>query len=283
MNLTIDPWIPALRNDGLRELFSLQDLFAQAHELRDLAVKPHERIALMRLLLCITQIALDGPADEDEWENCQSFIQPRVRDYLKKWQAAFELFGDGQRFLQVRNLKAGRSGKGNAATKLDLTLATGNTAILFDNFAGEERQIKNARGAMNLLTFQCFTPSEIVGAGVWSNTEIPQTHRTPSPLCCIINGSHLVLGGNLLKRLPKSSHQGIRDGSLRQKAGDARSGKNRLHRFPTKRHATTQPKPTLVGWSRFLDSSVWNLTAELFYSWMVLRTTHCLMTRRSRG
>src|SRR5208282_3150541 len=84
MNLTIDPWIPALRIDGRRGLFSLQDLFAQAHELRDLAVKPHERIALMRLLLCITQAALDGPADESEWQNCQPLIQPRVRAYLEK-------------------------------------------------------------------------------------------------------------------------------------------------------------------------------------------------------
>lgn len=100
MNLIIDPWIPAVRGNGRRELFSLQDLFAQAHELRDLAVKPHERIALMRLLLCITQAALDGPADETEWQDCQPLIQRRVRDYLKKWAGAFELFGEGQRFLQ---------------------------------------------------------------------------------------------------------------------------------------------------------------------------------------
>ena len=65
MNLTLDPWIPAVRADGTRDLFSLHALFAEAHTLRDLAVKPHERIALMRLLLCITQAALDGPADED--------------------------------------------------------------------------------------------------------------------------------------------------------------------------------------------------------------------------
>ena len=66
MNLTIDPWIPVERADGSRELLSLQDFFAQARELHDLAVKPHERIALMRLLLCITQVALDGPTDAAE-------------------------------------------------------------------------------------------------------------------------------------------------------------------------------------------------------------------------
>src|SRR5512146_2096263 len=97
MNLTIEPWVPALRADGRRDLFSLQALFAQAHELRDLAVKPHERIALMRLLLCITQAALDGPADEEAWEQCQPHIQPRVRGYLDHWCSSFELLGEGPR------------------------------------------------------------------------------------------------------------------------------------------------------------------------------------------
>lgn len=198
MNLTIDPWIPALRTDGLRELFSLQDLFGTAHELRDLAVKPHERIALMRLLLCITQAALDGPTDESDWESCQSLIQPRARDYLEKWQAAFELFGDGQRFLQVRNLEAEKqNGKKTRATKLDLTLATGNTAILFDNFAGGERQIKNARAAMNLLTFQCFTPSEIVGDGVWSKTVIPKRTGRQAPCAASSMVHTFILGKDL--------------------------------------------------------------------------------------
>jgi CRISPR system Cascade subunit CasA len=89
MNLTTDPWIPAVRADGTRDLFSLQGLFANAHELGDLAVKPHERIALMRLLLCIAQAALDGPEDESAWEQCGPLIQPRVREYLKKMEPLF--------------------------------------------------------------------------------------------------------------------------------------------------------------------------------------------------
>jgi hypothetical protein len=51
MNLTIDPWTPVVQADGSSELLNLQGLFAQAHELHDLAVKPHERVALMCLLL----------------------------------------------------------------------------------------------------------------------------------------------------------------------------------------------------------------------------------------
>jgi CRISPR system Cascade subunit CasA len=159
MNLTTDPWKPALQADGSRGLFSLQALFEQANELRDFAVKPHERIALMRLLICIAQVALDGPVDEREWQDCQPSIQPRVRIYLEQWKKAFELFGANQRFLQLANLLPGKvSDEGNAATKLDMTLATGNNSTLFDNRAGEDRAIQAARTCLNLLAFQCFAP-----------------------------------------------------------------------------------------------------------------------------
>ncbi len=207
MNLTVDPWIPALRSDGRRHLFSLQELFSQAHELRDLAVKPHERIALMRLLLCITQTALDGPADEDEWENCRSLIQPRVRGYLEKWRSAFELFGDGPRFLQFCHLKPGKeSDDGNAATKLDLALATGNNSTLFDNMAGEDRTLLSARSAINLLTFQCFAPGGRIGVAKWNGTETSGKGSSNHAPCTPSSMVHtLLLGGTFLETL----HQNI--------------------------------------------------------------------------
>lgn len=199
MNLTLEPWIPALRADGRRDLFSLHDLFAQAHELRDLAVKPHERIALMRLLLCITQAALDGPADEGEWETCKPLIQPRVRDYLNKWKAAFELFGEGPRFLQLPNLKPGKeSDEGNAATKLDLALATGNNSTLFDNHAGDDRSIIAARAAVNLLTFQCFSPCGRIGIALWNGKETLGKGTSNHAPCTSSSMIHTFLLGSFL-------------------------------------------------------------------------------------
>ena len=53
----------------------------------------------MRLLICIAQAALDGPADYDDWKDCQPHVAPASLEYLDRWQYAFELFGDGQRFL----------------------------------------------------------------------------------------------------------------------------------------------------------------------------------------
>ena len=108
MNLTTEPWIPIVWANGHPGTVSLCDAFARGEDIRDLAVRPHERIALMRLLICIAQAALDGPTDHDDWKVCRAKITPAARDYLKRWQKAFELFGDGQRFLQVEGLKKPR-------------------------------------------------------------------------------------------------------------------------------------------------------------------------------
>lgn len=203
MNLTSDPWIPAVRDDGTRDLFSLQDLFAQAHELRDLAVKPHERIALMRLLLCITQAALDGPADEAAWEQCGPEIQSRVKDYLEQWRTKFELFGDGERFLQVSDLKPGKAAdNGNPATKLDLSLATGNNPTLFDNSAGELRSVPPARAVMNLLTFQCFSPGGRIGVAKWHGRDTPGKGSSNHAPCVPSSMIHAIpLGDALLETI----------------------------------------------------------------------------------
>jgi len=203
MNLTVDPWIPALRANGRRELFSLLGLFASAPELRDLAVKPHERVALMRLLLSLTQAALDGPADEAEWQECQPLIQPRVHDYLVQWRAAFELFGDGRRFLQLPNLRPGKeSDQGNAATKLDLALATGNNSTLFDNQAAVERQLDAARTAANILAFQCFSPGGRIGVAKWNGKDTAGGGSSNHAPCTPSSMLHTFLvGGNLLETL----------------------------------------------------------------------------------
>jgi CRISPR system Cascade subunit CasA len=199
MNLTIDPWIPALRIDGGRHLFSLQALFSKAHEIRDLAVKPHERIAVMRLLVCITQAALDGPSDECEWQDCRALIQSRVPDYLQKWKPAFELFGDGPRFLQFPNLHLAKgSDEGNSATKLDLLLATGNNPTLLDTQGSAKRTINHARSALNLLTFQNFAPCGRIGVALWDNSPTPGGGSSVHAPCTPSSMVHTILVGDTL-------------------------------------------------------------------------------------
>ncbi len=199
MNLTLDPWIPVIGADGRQRSVSLHDLFASAQEIRDLSVKPHEKIALMRLLICITQAALDGPKDYDAWETCREAIQPAVKRYLEKWASSFELFGDGLRFLQVPGLKAAKEeGDGNPATKLDLTLASGNNASLFDNAAGVPRAVESGRLALTLLAFQCFAPGGRIGVAKWNGADTPSKGSSNHAPCTPSSMLHSYLQGNTL-------------------------------------------------------------------------------------
>ena len=132
MNLSTDAWIPIVWTEGKPGIVSLCEAFEQSHEIQDLAVRPHERIALMRLLICIAQAALDGPTDHDDWKGCRSRIVSSAVDYLQRRRHVFELFGTGQRFLQLPNLNkaptkstGGDDEEGNSTSKLDLALATG--------------------------------------------------------------------------------------------------------------------------------------------------------------
>jgi len=162
-----DPWIPVVFQDGVSELVSLHDAFARGEEIRDLTVSPAQRIALTRLLVCVAQVALDGPADESDWSSCQPRITPASLDYLEQCREAFELYAqdDEGAFLQVPNLEP----TDNAVVdKLDFGLAAGNNATLFDHAAGPKgRDQSPAWQAMALVTYQCFSPGGRIGVTQW--------------------------------------------------------------------------------------------------------------------
>lgn len=194
MNLTTDPWIPVVWQNGQPGMVSLTETFQRGANIQDLAVRPHERIALMRLLICIAQAALDGPKDHQGWHNCRSRIAPDAADYLKRWHDVFELFGDKQRFLQVPNLKPAGSADededgGNSVSKLDLALATGNNSTLFDNAGGSKRDFTPAQLALMLLTFQCFSPCGRIGVAAWNGN--PTTGNGSSAHAPCVSGNML--------------------------------------------------------------------------------------------
>lgn len=208
MNISTEPWIPILWADGRSGTVSLCDAFERGEEIRDLAVRPHERIALMRLLLCVAQAALDGPADKDDWRACRSKIAPAALNYLKRWHNSFELFGNGPRFLQVEGLKkvAGKDDdEGNSVSKLDLALATGNNSTLFDNGGGSERKFTPAQLALMLLTFQCFSPSGRIGVAEWDKSPTPGNGSSNHAPCIVGSMLHAILrGGNLLDTIHRN-------------------------------------------------------------------------------
>lgn len=157
MNLITDPWIPVVYGNGEAILVGLDQLIREAETIRDLNASPQQRIALMRLLLCITQAALDGPRDEDDWKNCRPRIIPASLDYLDSRKERFELHGD-RPFLQAKTLQATNN---EPVEKLDASLSS----ELFNHTV--TRDLSNADIALNLLTTQCFSLGGTIGVTLW--------------------------------------------------------------------------------------------------------------------
>lgn len=210
MNLTTELWLPVVWADGQFRKTSLCELFEHAEKVRDLAVRPHERVALMRLLICIVQAALDGPGNDGDWRTCLPKIVLHALDYLKRWSAAFELLGNGQRYLQVIGLekpgkKHSEDDEENLVSKLDLALATGNNPTLFDNAGGSERTFAPGELALMLTTFQCFSPGGRIGVALWNGRETRGKGSSNHAPCLADGMVHaLVRGENLLVTLHKN-------------------------------------------------------------------------------
>lgn len=189
MNLSTEPWIPVLRDDGTRQRVSLEQAFAEAERIRDLAVRPHERIALMRLLLCVAHAGLNGPKNHNDWLGCQQRIAPAALKHLNAHREKFELFGNGPRFGQLYSgtKRAPRPSAKHPtwASKLELVLATGNNPTVFDNAGVVAREFKPLDLARMLVTYQAFSP--LVGRG----------YKGRSP-CVEANMLHSLLRGQTL-------------------------------------------------------------------------------------
>lgn len=182
MNLVTEPWIPVVTPDGKRKLVSLSQVFNEGRRFSDLAVRPHERIALMRLLICIAQAALDGPEDIDEWDDAPSKLPTHAEQYLERWLDSFNLFDRKHPFLQVADLekppKKGKSNDGestgpNPVSKLDFSLASQNNSALFDHHATNQqpRLFPPAWIGISLLAFQNFSSSGRIGVATWKGIE----------------------------------------------------------------------------------------------------------------
>lgn len=170
-NLVKENWIPVVDLKGNYSRISLNELFTNGISYADLAVRPHERVALMRLLLCISHAALGGPEDVEEWQKVPMLLPVKSKSYLKKWEDSFDLFSVDKPFLQIPGLvkapklkkeseKDADSGEEEYLSigKLDFTLASANNPTLFDHSALSDtpRKYNPADIAVQLLAFQNF-------------------------------------------------------------------------------------------------------------------------------
>lgn len=159
-NLVDEAWIP-VRQNGRHRLASLGELFRTAHEIQDLDCAAHERIALLRLLVCITHAALGAPDSPDEWGDFGAELAVNVPAYLQRpdIKPHFNLLGDGPRFLQVAMAKTKQK---PLLEFLELKFANGPAFL--DHAVGTPKRVAPERLALNLLCFQNF----FIGGGMGS-------------------------------------------------------------------------------------------------------------------
>lgn len=183
MNLAFDNWIPCLKKNGESVRASILGCFTDT-DLAGLNVRPHERVALMRLLECVAYAAAKKakkfPKDNRGRKALREPLAAFVEAYLTEWRDSFNLFDEKKPFLQIPDLQAGsaqakKGGEPNdysdltPASKLSFSLATGNNSTLFDHGAasGGARQFDEESLALWVLTYQHFCPGGLTGVVSW--------------------------------------------------------------------------------------------------------------------
>lgn len=200
MNVAFDDWIPVVTTDGKPRLASLCSVLTEGDSYADLAVRPHERVALMRLFLCVAHAALDGPKDYDEWITVPQRLPDAARKYLETWQDHFELFHPTRPWLQVAELTGDKT---SPVSLLDFELATGNNSTLNDH-EGQlaNRPVMSARIALTLLTFQNFSSGGGSPIAQWKQVKTSQVGNPDAP-CLSQSMAHALIRG---KRLSETIH-----------------------------------------------------------------------------
>lgn len=181
--------------DGHQSRVGLHDLIEHSSEIVDLVLAPHERISVMRLLICIVQRAINGPVTIEDREDCKDEIVPKTLKYLDAWQHAFELVGENGAFLQFASVQPDKEGQYTPLSKLNMTKASGNNPTLFDNGEYGENAVDLGLLALNLLTYQNFSVGGTIGIARW-NGELtaPKAPDSASAAPCVCASAiHLFL------------------------------------------------------------------------------------------
>ena len=204
LNLCTDPWIPVRMRSGACQRVSLENFFKEARDISDMILPAHERISVMRLLICIVQRAINGPHNREEWDECKENIAPCSIAYLKEWRHAFNLIGKDGAFLQPTCVEARKGDDWGDMSKISMSLAEGNTPTLFDNAAGSLRRTELWQMALDLLAFQNCAPGGTIGVVMWNNvqtgTKAPDS--APGGPCIPYSAIHLfVCGENMLETI----------------------------------------------------------------------------------
>ncbi|MFB2595433.1 type I-E CRISPR-associated protein Cse1/CasA [Paracoccus sp. p4-l81] len=161
LNLIADRWIPVLDHAGTERVIAPWQIADPALARLDWP-RPDLNIACLELLIGLMFLA-DPPQDAEAWEARQRPDPDRLRDRLAAFAPAFDLLGDGPRFMQDR---ARLEGEANPLDMLFIDSAGGQTTRNnADLMVWRDRYpaLEPALAAMAIYTLQAFAPSG--GAG----------------------------------------------------------------------------------------------------------------------
>jgi len=234
-NLTTEPWIPVTWRGGAggKALVGLRETFERGHEIFDLSCRPHERVALLRLLQCVVQAALSNSSDLDQpslasfktWRALAANEYQPMRDaavrYLEQHKDAFWLFHPERPFLQLAGLQPAPKAKKQKRKKdeespheeddevsaekradlLDICFARDNTSTLFDQSGGSQsdgafRELDPGRLALALLCYLNYA-SGIEGVALLNGKEARSAGGEPAKERCYTSDAPCVSGGTL--------------------------------------------------------------------------------------
>ncbi len=239
MNVAFDPWIPVITTEGERKLVSLCAVFIEGEKYADLAVRPHERVALMRLFICVSHAAFKGPRDYDDWCAVPKHLPEAAQKYLATWKDSFELFHETQPWLQVTALAKNAKGKISLDDINDWTpvskLVSRMQLEMPQHFLiipgmSDDRSIDISETLLSMLTFQCFSPAGLISQVYWCGKQTGKSSKDGP--CVSANMIHAFLrDDNLLGtiHLNLPSYADIRFYYGDRDIGDASYGRNRQH------------------------------------------------------
>jgi len=165
LNLISDAWIPVRCKDGTRRVVAPWQIADPDIAMPDWP-RPDLDIACLELLIGLVFMA-DPPRDEEEWDERRAPDPARLAARLGPFAPAFELMGEGPRFMQdLEPLEKAPKVEPNGPDMLFIDSAGGQTARNnADLMVWRDRYdvLDLPLAAMALYTFQSFAPAG--GAG----------------------------------------------------------------------------------------------------------------------
>ena len=161
LNLVSDPWIPVVRRSGRDTV--RPDQIAEPDVLRPDWPRPDLNLACLELLVGLTYLAHPPQGGDDRGSPPDAAT---LRSAIKPLAPAFNLLGDGPRFLQDLEPLKPLNGQGNRPGMLFIDSAGGSTAKKNADLMvrrGRYDALPLPLAAMALYTLQAFAPSG--GAG----------------------------------------------------------------------------------------------------------------------